>query len=210
MPLSLFARLLGLVALLCTLVACQKERLGPQLDVIDVQPRDVDVGDRIEVLGTNLPAGEGRTALVIFEGELRRPGQPPLKGQEIRVEDAHVSSDKVSMVFTEGLQTRFCGRGDDAVHTTFSGDVTVQLAAAAPDTVVEGRVRGVTVDFIPPTPRRAVIDARETEGRRAVEFLGIELAGDSPAAGGLMVSGVRPASPADRAQILSGDLLVSF
>src|SRR5829696_5184685 len=99
MPLSLFTRLLGLVALLCTLVACQKERLGPQLDVIDVQPRDVDVGDRIEVLGTNLPAGEGRTALVIFEGELRRPGQPPLSDQEIRVEDAHVSSDKVSMVF---------------------------------------------------------------------------------------------------------------
>ena len=208
--LSLTFRLLALLALLFTLIGCQKERLGPELDVIDVQPRDVDVGDRIEVLGTNLPAGEGRTALVVFEGQLRRPGQAPLSNQEIRVEEAHVSSDKVSMVFTEGLQTRFCGRGEDAVHTTFTGDVIVELTGAAPDTVIQGRVRGVTVDFIPPTPRRAVIEAREREGRRALEYLGIEIAGESPPAGGLTVTGVRPASHADRAQILAGDLLVTF
>lgn len=191
------------------LVGCKQSRLGPELDVMDVAPRDVDVGDRIEVLGTNLPSGEGRTATVVFMGDLRRPGQQPLKEQEVRIEDAQVSTDKVSMVFTEGLQARFCGRGDDAVHTTFQGDVLVQLAGATADTVIEGRVRNVTIDFIPPTPRRAVIEARENEGKRALDFLGIGV-GDSPAAGGLLVDTVRPASPANRAQILPGDVLVTF
>ncbi|MEJ7735470.1 MAG: NADH-quinone oxidoreductase subunit NuoH [Polyangiaceae bacterium] len=206
--------LIGLTLALCLssaagLVGCRQARLGPQLDVMEVAPPDVDVGERIEVLGTKHPTREGRTAVVIFRGDLRRPGQQPLEDQEVRVEDAQVSTDKVSMVFTEGLQARFCGRGDDAVHTTFHGDVVVQLAGATADTVIEGRVKGVTVDFIPPTPRRAVIEAREKEGQRALDFLGIAL-GESPAAGGLLVESVRPASPANRAQILPGDMLVSF
>ena len=61
-----------------------------------------------------------------------------------------------------------------------------------------------------PTPRRAVNEAREKEGTRTLEFLGIQVAADSPAAGGLTVGGVKPASPADRAQIVPGDVIVSF
>src|SRR5688500_12306843 len=76
------------------LLGGRQARLGPELDVIDLVPRDVDVGDRIEVLGTNLPSGEGRTAVVIFSGELRRPGQQPLLDQEVRIEEAQLSTDK--------------------------------------------------------------------------------------------------------------------
>src|SRR5690349_5232180 len=82
---------------------------GPELlNVIDVVPRAVDVGDRIEILGTNLPAGEAREALVTFRGELRRPGQAPLADQVIEIDRAQIGGDKVTMLFTEGLQTRFC------------------------------------------------------------------------------------------------------
>jgi NADH-quinone oxidoreductase subunit H len=179
------------------------------LNVLDVAPREVDVGDRIEVLGTNLPSGEAREALVTFRGELRRPGQATLTDQVIQVENAQLSNDKVSMVLTEGLHTRFCGRGDDAIHTTFHGDVTVALATSK-GLGVTGTVKGVTIDFRPPTARRAVLQARENEGQRVLEFLGLSVSEDSPAVGGLLVTAIRPRSPADQAQILPNDILVSF
>jgi len=185
---------------------------GPELlNVIDVVPRAVDVGDRIEILGTNLPTGEAREAVVTFRGELRRPGQAPLPDQVIEVDRAQISGDKVTMLFTEGLQTRFCGRGDDAVHTTFLGDVVVQVPPITPGGLpVTGTVKAVTVDFIPPTPRRAVIEAREKEGARALEFFGLTVSPDSPTSGGLSVAAVRAQSPANRAQVLPGDIITSF
>src|SRR5438876_565239 len=54
------------------LLGCAADGAGPELlNVIDVAPREVDVGDRIEVLGTNLPAGEAKEAKVTFAGKLR-------------------------------------------------------------------------------------------------------------------------------------------
>src|SRR3954463_3024442 len=96
------------LACLVGLFGCASSSAAPELlNVIDVAPREVDIGDRIEVLGTNLPTGEVKEAKVVFTGDLRRPGQSPLEGQEITVEKAQISSDKVSMIFTEGLQSRF-------------------------------------------------------------------------------------------------------
>lgn len=212
---GLLLLLLPLVTALFTLLGCAREGAAPELlNVIDVAPREVDVGDRIEVLGINLPTGESKDAMVTFRGELRRPGQTPLTDQVIEVDRAQLSNDKITMTFTEGLQARFCGRGDEAVHTTFRGDVTVALPTSTQATEgglpVTGTVKNITIDFRPPTPRRAVIDAREKEGLRALEFLGIGIAGDSPTAGGLTVASVRASSPADRAQILPGDLITSF
>ncbi len=71
-------------------------------------------------------------------------------------------------------------------------------------------MRGVEINFRPPTPRRAVIEAREKEGARALKFMGITVANESPAAGGLLVAEVTPSSPANRAAILPGDLITSF
>ena len=205
-------------AVLCCLFAalsvlgCARKDSGLDvLQVIDVQPRDVDVGDRIEVIGINLRSGDGREAQVEFRGELRRPGQAPLVDQLIQVDRAKVSGDKVSMVFTEGLQTAFCGRGDDAIHTTFVGDIVVTLPSGTADnTPVTGTVKGITVDFRPPSPRRAVLEARTKEGHRTLEFMGLAVSPDSPAAGGLKIEKVRPASPADKRGVLAGDLITSF
>ncbi len=215
-PLSRSSRLVFLAVLLLgatlsALVGCGGGGGPDLLNVIDVSPREIEVGDRIEVLGINLPSGEARDATVTFKGTLRRPGQEPLEDKEITVEKAQLSTDKVSMIFTEGLQTLFCGRGDDAVHTTFTGDVLVTLTPNAANGVeVKGTVRGVTMNFHSPTPRRAVIEAREKEGKRALDFFGLTVSPDSPVAGGLLVSDVKPASPADRAQILAGDVIVKF
>jgi NADH-quinone oxidoreductase subunit H len=203
------------------LLGCAADNSAPELlHVIDVAPREVDVGDRIEVLGTDilassrersptLPSGETREAKVTFKGELRRPGQAPSEA-EITVEKAQVSTDKVSMIFTEGLESRFCGHGDEAAHTTFHGDVIVTLPSAPGGLVVQGTVHGVDINFRPPTPRRAVIEARAKEGKRTLKFLGLGVADESPSAGGLLVAEVVPSSPANRAGILPGDLIVSF
>lgn len=201
-----------LSVLLTVLLGCAGAKDEPELlTLIDVVPREVDVGDRIEVLGINLPASEAKNAKISFRGELRRPGQAPLIDQVIEVDSAELSSDKITMSFTEGLQSRFCGRGDEAIHTSFHGSVTVELAPTTQGGVpVSGTVKRAAIEFLPPTPRRAVLEAREKEGLRTLDFLGITVSGNSPAAGGLTVESVRAASPADRAQILAGDVIVSF
>jgi NADH-quinone oxidoreductase subunit H len=207
----LIAALTGLFAIFWVL-GCARQPSGPELlQVVDVQPRDVDVGDRIEVIGINLPTGEGREAVVEFRGELRRPGQQPLVDQHVQLDRAKVSGDKVTMLFTEGLQSVLCGRGDDAIHTTFVGDVTVTMPSSAPDNAaVTGTVKGITVDFRPPSPRRAVLEARHKEGLRALDFMGIGVAADSPSAGGLKIEKVKPGSPAEKRGVLPGDLITSF
>jgi NADH-quinone oxidoreductase subunit H len=203
--------LVGVLALFgAGLTGCAGDSGAPELlNVIDVAPREVDVGDRIEVLGTTLPTGEAHEAQVTFKGELRRPGQAPVDA-EITVEKAIISTDKVSMIFTEGLESRFCGHGDEAAHTTFRGDVIVTVPSAHGGLPVKGTVRSVEINFRPPTPRRAVIEARSREGKRALKFLGIGVADESPAAGGLLVAEITPSSPANRAGILPDDLIVSF
>jgi NADH-quinone oxidoreductase subunit H len=199
------------LASLVGLAGCAADNGGPALlNVLDVAPRDVDVGDRIEVLGTNLRAGEAKEAKVTFHGELRRPGRDPIDAGDITIDRAQVSTDKVSMFFTEGLQALFCGRGAEAVHTTFYGDVIVTLPSAKDAIPVTGTVHGVTINFRSPAPRRAVLEARAKEGARALKFMGLAVSPDSPPSGGLLVAEVTPQSPAARAQILPGDLIVSF
>ena len=209
-PRSLAVIVLALGAFL-GLVGCAADNRAPELlNVIDVAPREVDVGDRIEVLGVSLPTGEAKEARVTFSGELRRPGQDPLEKQEITVEKAVVGSDKIAMIFNEGLQARFCGHGDQAAHTTFHGDVTVTIPSARGGLPVKGTVKGITLDFRSPSPRRAVLEARAKEGARALDFMGITVSADAPPAGGLVVTEVKPESPAARAQIVKGDVIVTF
>jgi NADH-quinone oxidoreductase subunit H len=203
--LSLFSALA-----LTVLSGCVSTEVPPQLlNVLDFAPREAEVGDRLEIIGAGFP--EGKTARVVFKGALHRPGKKPVKGVEIDVEAANSSSDKIEMMFTEGLQTSFCGSGDAAIHTTFIGNVIVSFPASTPGALpITGSVRGVQIDFRAPTARRAVIEAREKEGERALAFMGLTVAGDSPAAGGLRVSSVQPASPADRAGVLPADLITNF
>ncbi|HKQ69297.1 MAG TPA: NADH-quinone oxidoreductase subunit NuoH [Polyangiaceae bacterium] len=205
------AVLLFVVALLgVALSGCVANDAPPQLlNVLDFAPREAEVGDRLEVIGAGLP--EGKAAHVVFKGTLNRPGKKPIKGVEIDVDASSSSADKIEMMFTEGLQTAFCGAGDDAVHTTFNGDVIVSFPAPSPGALpITGSVRGVRIDFRAPTARRAVVQARENEGDRALAYMGITVSDTSPNSGGLLATAVRAASPADRAGVLAGDLITGF
>src|SRR5262245_36574495 len=69
-------RLLVLFLLLCA--SCATRESVDLLEVIDIAPRDVEVGDTIEILGTGLPSGNVQSATIVFEGELLRPGEEPV------------------------------------------------------------------------------------------------------------------------------------
>ena len=147
-------------------------------------PGEAEVGDRLEVIGAGFP--EGKSAHVLFKGTLYRPGHKAIKGVEIDVQSASSSADKIEMMFTEGLQTSFCGSGDDAMHTTFKGDVIVSFPASTPGALpITGSARDVQIDFRSPSSRRAVVQARQDEGDRALKFMGLTVSDESPASGGL-------------------------
>ncbi len=205
--------LVFLLAMLALVVGCKRQDAPNLLDLVDVIPRDAEVGDHIEVLGTRLPVQEAKSAKVSFDGKLYRPGKSS-EGEDahIVIDGAKPHADKVSFPLTDVVVAKFCGLGDDAAHTTFRGDVTVELAAAAAEgQPVLGKVVGVTLDFRSPSVRRIALEKRSQVGHKALEHLGVRLDEEhAPTAGGLLVSGVAAAGPADKVGIAAGDLLVSF
>jgi NADH-quinone oxidoreductase subunit H len=199
--------------LLCSLAAlvlgCQKDELPQLIQVLDLAPREAEVGDRIEIIGSGFP--EGKAAHLTFRGDLHRPGERMQRDVEIDADGLVSSAEQIEVLFTEGLEERFCGGGAKAMHTTFTGDVEVafpSVAAGAPPVV--GLLHRVAIDFRPPTSRRAVLEARASEGERALTYLGITVSGDSPTAGGLQVAQVVPGSRADLARVLPGDVITQF
>ncbi len=202
-----------LLTLLIAFVAwsCRASDSANLLNVIDVAPRDVEVGDTIEVLGTNLPSGDVKYASVTLQGKLYRPGAEGTDF-ETTIEGAKPTPDKVSFTFTEGLQTLLCGTGEEAAHTTFRGDVIVRFPPSAEGAQgVQGKVHGVTLDFRPPSARRVVVEARTKKGEAALEHMGIvaDMA-STPHSGGLTIGAVRPASAADKVGLLPGDVIKTF
>ncbi len=204
-------RLLLAILLALSCWSCQPGDAANLLNVIDVAPRDVEVGDTIEILGSGLPSGDVKSATVIFRGKLYRPGEAGVDF-ETTVDGATPNPDKISLIFSEGLQSRFCGIGEEAVHTTFRGDVIVRFPPTVEGAAgVQGKVHGITLDFRAPSARRLVIAARTKQGAAALEFLGIAPdQGTSRTGSGVSVASVRPSSPADKIGMLAGDVILSF
>ncbi len=202
---------------LCTFLAafafgCQPSDAAPDLlRVVDVAPREIEVGDRLEVLGTNLPTGDAREATITLHGTLHRPGEAPITDQTIVVGKARLTTERVTANVSEAVITRLCGQSDDASHTTFRGEVIVKLETRVEGALpVAGSVKNVTLDARPKAPRRAVAMGREADGKRTLEFLGIGIAEDASTTNGLVIAAVRPDSPAAQAKIQPGDVLTSF
>jgi NADH-quinone oxidoreductase subunit H len=210
-PLALHV-LLAAIAALTALTGCAVDEPANLLNVMDVAPREVEVGDRIEVLGNNLPSGNIKEVSVRFRGELRRPGQgTPDDAADIGAVSAVPAPDKVSFKYTEGLQGLICGRGDRAAHTTFRGDVIVEFPGRTGGAPVTGVVRNVVLDFRPPSVRRIVMEARVEDAKETAKALGLVINRDeSPKAGGLLVAEVAADKPAAIAGIKDGDVIVSF
>lgn len=206
------------LVILTTLSVCGCDTRSSQpfdlLTVLDVTPREVDLGDRVEVIGVDFP--EGKPATITFEGDLHRPGRPPEKDVSIEVRAVSDSASRISFTLSQGLNDRLAGVGPDAVHTTFRGDVIVSFTRTAPDgstKTVTGTVKDVAIDVRPPTMRRAIIEAREQRGAEVLAALGIEIEEPSPTEGGLRVKSVSAEADniaAKNAGIMPGDKLVSL
>jgi NADH-quinone oxidoreductase subunit H len=184
--------------------ACGRESSPQLVQVLDMVPREVEVGERLNLLGEGFPPG--KAARVTFRGTLLRPGARPETGAEVVATGAVIGPDHVELGFTEATQALFCGAGDRAAHTTFEGDVEVAFAAAAPGAPpIAGVLRHVTLDVRPGST--ASNTEGDREGERVLAWLGLKAA-ESPS--GLAVEAVSPGSRADLAGIAPGDVLASF
>lgn len=199
-----------LLSVVFAMVGCASERAVPELVTLtELAPKSASAGDVVEVRGVGLPVGEVGAARVVFRGDVSRPGERPLRGQSIEVENAKIERDKVTFELTPELLDRFCGSGDDALHTTFRGSVEVWFPNAASALPVHGSIHGVSVlEIEPRAPRRAMVEARAEQAAEAHAFLGLVL---EPAGGlGMLVKAVRPDSPAARGGVHENDIIVVF
>ncbi|MBX3232910.1 MAG: hypothetical protein KIT84_42190 [Labilithrix sp.] len=193
-------------ALLVVLAGCERTVAPPLVEVTELAPKEVEPGDRIEVHGAGFP--QGRTGKLVLEGTAFRPGEPPLTHLTIEADGVVAAPDRMDVVVRESFAERLCGRGDRASHATFQGDVRISFASNDPTAPpLVGRLRGATIDVQPSSIRATVLDARTTEGARLLEFLGITPGAPSPR--GIPAEQVRPGSPAERAGMQTGDVLVA-
>jgi NADH-quinone oxidoreductase subunit H len=205
-----------LVALLAlAMAACATSRNVPELlTLIEVMPARVDVGDRVDVMGVDLPSSEVRGAKITLRGDFYRPGAPPARNQVVEIDTTQVSPDRVSFDMNEVVAEKIVGRGEDARHTTFRGTLEVSIPSSASPVPVFGTLRGTTtLDFYPRTPRRAILDERDADAKTALEFLGVELA--DPVAtpkglDGVTIARVAQGSPAEKAGVEPLDRIVAF
>jgi NADH-quinone oxidoreductase subunit H len=184
--------------------ACANDTPPNTLNVLDFQPREADVGDRLEVIGTNFPVK--RAAIVNFDGYAHRPGAEPVV-VHVQVDAESTSAERIDLPFSERLSEEFCGLGDKAIHTTFRGTVTVKFPSTDGGPPLIGAVKNVVFDLRPPTARRFALSQAEDNGREALKFMGIEIAPNSPAAGGLLVANVKPGGKADMGGLRPWDVI---
>ena len=202
----LFLAIAQLALFSCLFVGCARESLPELIKLSDVVPREVEVGDKLEIQGEGLP--QGRTARVTFRGDLHRPGEAKAEHVTFATDGEVASSDRVLVAYTQGMQNELCGAGSDAVHTTFEGSIEVAFPAtmiAAPP--VAATLAHASIDFRPPLPATS---AAMTEGERLAAFAGFRLVDREARGSGLGVAAVDPGSRADRAGLRDGDEIESF
>jgi hypothetical protein len=200
-------RVLVLVAAIVAtlgLAGCERDGAPPLVEVTEVSPRAVEVGDRMELVGAGFP--QGRAARVTFKGTLLRPGQPPVHGATVEAEGVVTSSDHIDLAVGELLEERFCGHGDHALHTTMNGDVEVAFASSAPGAPpLVGVMHGLTLDISPSSVPASIVQARTEEGAHVLAFVGVEPGAATPR--GLPIEKVAPGSLAEQAGFQPGDLV---
>jgi NADH-quinone oxidoreductase subunit H len=191
-------------ALFSVSIGCIAEPPPTTLEVSDVQPREVDVGDRLEIRGAGFPLR--RPAKIAFRGHVHRAGVAP-EAINATIEVESRSEGRLEIPVDEAFAQRLTARGDTD-HATFRGDVAVSFTAAeAGSAPLAGKASAVVIDVRVTRSKHANTD---DAARAAVDLLGLEIANDVPASGGVVVSAVRSGSPAAGAGLLPGDVIVDF
>lgn len=169
-------------------------------------PKQIELGDKLEIDGAGFP--QGRKARVVFEGALHRPAETVEDTAEIDTQGDVVAPDRIEIAVTDDLLASFCGAGSSAAHTTFEGTVTVVFAAQTPGAPpVSGSLQHATIDAEPTAAGQARYLADAEDGDRLARAAGLHV--ETRPAGGLVVTGVEPASRSAKAGLLPDDVIVS-
>ena len=102
------------VALGTTLIAsaCATDPIVPLIQLTEVAPRQIELGDKLEIAGSAFP--QGRKARVLFDGALHRPGESAEPDSEVDAEGEVIAPDRIVVPVNEGLLASFCGAGSAA------------------------------------------------------------------------------------------------
>lgn len=188
------------------LAGCQRDVVPPLVEVNEVSPRAIELGERLELRGAGFP--QGRAALVTFSGVIHRAGEGD-SSASIVVEGVVATTERIEIVVRESFEERFCGRGDRATHATFVGEVEVAFASKNPGAPpLVGAMKGVNLDVRPASVRADVLEARAAEGNRVLAFVG--LVTSAPSARGLLIDEVKAGSIGEAYGIRQGDFLTAF
>jgi NADH-quinone oxidoreductase subunit H len=202
--------LLGVLvlALALTVTACDGRDTSPNLlEVSDLNPRSLEVGDRLSLNGSGFP--EGRAAKVAFHGDVFRAGQTPLRDVTIAAPAAASDPHSIAVTLSPELAREFCGAGD-AVHATFRGAATASFAAreaGAPP--VRGTLEGVVLDVNPASISKLSQQTHEAEAERFAQYAGMAVV-HSEERDVLLIDTIDPEGRAARAGLLPGDALLEL
>jgi len=188
-------------------LGCERDASPNLLEVADLNPHSLEVGDRLTVNGSGFP--EGRAALIRFHGDVFRAGQTPLRDVSIAAPAAASDPHSITVTLTNELSHEFCGTGD-AVHATFRGAVTASFQAktsGAPP--VQGSLDGVVLDVNPASISHLAQETHESEAKRFADFAGMVVV-HSDERDVLLIDTVDPDGRAARAGLLPGDALLEL
>lgn len=172
------------------------------LDVDEVEPETLEPGSTLRITGRGFPVA--RDAQVLLTGELARPGDTAL-GVEHVLRGFAQSDALIEVPLRERDLRDLGGRG------TFSGTITVTFSGVASRRAVSGRLADVELDFRSSTDTGLQLALERGErAEAALDELGLAPADEQPTSGGLRVGEVRPDSPAARATLMPGDVIVRF
>ena len=187
---------------------CDARDSSPNLlELNDLNPHALEVGDRLTLMGSGFP--EGRAAKVSFQGDVFRAGQSPLRDVTIVATAAASDPHSIAVTLNPELAREFCGAGD-AVHATFRGATTAAFQArdsGAPP--VRGTLEGVVLDVNPASISKQALAAHEAEAQRFAEYAGMVVL-HSEERDVLLIDTVDPDGRASRAGLLPGDALLEL
>jgi NADH:ubiquinone oxidoreductase subunit H len=186
------------LALALGFFGCQAAPSPHLVQATGISSERIAEGDVIELRGNGFP--EGRPARLTLRGDIYRPGRAPERGFELVLPARSSSPHTVAADVTHDVEAALSGA--EAEHATFRGSVEAAffpLSAGMPP--VTGGLSAAVIDVVP--LGAGPPDARVAEARRFEEFSGV-LFGDETS---LVVDGVMPKSPAERAGVTKGDRL---